>query len=63
MNVFADINDIERKFQEYSIQFAVSIEKPKMGGTNAPYTPQMRFLPPSRGSVMPFRGGRFSLKR
>jgi glycosyltransferase involved in cell wall biosynthesis len=63
MNVFNDINDIERKFQEYAIQFAVSTEKPKVGAANAPYTPQMRFVPPSRGSAMPFRGGRFSLKR
>jgi glycosyltransferase involved in cell wall biosynthesis len=63
LNVFNDINDIERKFQEYSIQFAVSTEKPKVGGPNLPYTPQMRFVPPSRGSAMPFRGGRFSLKR
>jgi glycosyltransferase involved in cell wall biosynthesis len=63
MNMFADIDDIERKFQEYAVQFAVTIEKPKVGAPNAPYTPQLRFVPPSRGSAMPFRGGRFSLKR
>jgi len=63
MNVFGDMNDIERKLQEYATQFAVTIDKPKMQGQTAPYTPQLRFVPPSRGSAMPFRGGRFSVKR
>jgi hypothetical protein len=65
MNVFADFNDIERKFQEYAVQFAVTIENSKAmaGQQGAAYTPQLRFVPPSRGSAMPFRGGRFAVRR
>jgi glycosyltransferase involved in cell wall biosynthesis len=64
MNVFADMDGIERKFQEYAIQFAVT-EKVKSAGSAGASQPgqPMRFLPPSRGSAMPFRGGRFSVKR
>ena len=64
MNVFSDFNDMERKMQEYAIQFAVTIEKPKgMVGPVAPYTQQLKFVPPARGSGMPFRGGRFAVRR
>jgi glycosyltransferase involved in cell wall biosynthesis len=63
MNIFQDFDAVERKFQEYATQFAVMTEKPKMQGQMAPYTPQLRFVAPSRGSAMPFRGGRFSVRR
>jgi hypothetical protein len=65
MNVFADFDNIERKFQEYSVQFAVTIENSKAaaGQQGVAYTPQMRFVPPSRGSAMPFRGGRFAVRK
>lgn len=63
MNIFADIDGIERKFHEYSIQFAVT-EKTKAVPGQAPQPGQpMRFVPPPRGSGMPFRGGRFSVRR
>lgn len=64
MNVFADFDDIERKFQEYAIQFAVTEKAKSSGAGHAPQPGQpMRFVPPPRGSGMPFRGGRFSVRR
>jgi len=65
MNVFADFDAIEQKLYEYSVQFAVTTENTKAaaGQQGAAYTPQMRFVPPSRGSAMPFRGGRFAVRK
>jgi hypothetical protein len=65
MNVFADFDAVERKFQEYAVQFAVTTEKPKTtaGQQGMSFAAPLRFAPPSRGNVMPFRGGRFAVRR
>ena len=65
MNVFADFDAVERKFQEYAVQFAVTTEKSKTmaGQQGMSFAAPLRFAPPSRGNVMPFRGGRFAVRR
>jgi glycosyltransferase involved in cell wall biosynthesis len=64
MNMPADFDAIERKFQEYAVQFAVTEKAKSTTSGHAPQPGQpMRFSPPPRGSAMPFRGGRFSVKR
>lgn len=65
MNVFADLDEVERKFQEYAVQFAVTTEnsKPMAGQQGMSFSAPLRFAPPSRGNAMPFRGGRFAVRR
>lgn len=61
MNVFEDIKTIERKFYEYGVQFAPKDESTKKNTAEAP-TSSVPGIP-SRGNAMPFRGGRFVVRR
>jgi glycosyltransferase involved in cell wall biosynthesis len=60
MNIFHDVDTIERKVVDYGIQFAPKIQTTPQTEAAA-LTPTLRMTAP--GNVRPFRGGRFSVKR
>jgi hypothetical protein len=61
LDIFKDINDIERKFLDYGTRFAPA----PMAGKAMIQTPSQTFQVrmPAAGGGMPLRGGRFSLKK
>lgn len=62
MNCFQDIHEIIRKFNDYGVQFAP--KPPENKGVVSPAsTPSSVPSIPSRGNAMPFRGGRFVVRR
>jgi hypothetical protein len=65
MNVFNDFPAIEQKLTTFAIQYAPPSEPTpasSSSGQNAPQSSlQMRM--PAQGSALPFRGGRFSVRR
>jgi len=60
MNCFQDIYDIIQKFNTYGIQFAA---KPKESTNVIPSRPIAVPVIPPRGNAMPFRGGRFVVRK
>jgi glycosyltransferase involved in cell wall biosynthesis len=60
MNCFQDIQDIIRKFNEYGVQFAP--KQPENKGVVVS-TPSSVPAIPARGNAMPFRGGRFVVRK
>jgi glycosyltransferase involved in cell wall biosynthesis len=61
LNIFKDIDDIEKKFQDYGSRFAPAPIQGKAMIQTPSQSLQMRM--PVVGGGMPLRGGRFSLKR
>jgi glycosyltransferase involved in cell wall biosynthesis len=61
LNIFKDIDDIEKKFLDYGTRFAPAPIQGKAMIQTPTQSLQMRM--PVVGGGMPLRGGRFSLKR
>lgn len=61
LNIFNDIHEIEKKFQDYGSRFAPAPTQGKAMIQTPTQSLQMRM--PVAGGGMPLRGGRFSLKR
>jgi hypothetical protein len=60
MDIFHDVDTIERKVVDYGVQFAPKVQTTPQTEA-ASLTPTLRMTAP--GNVRPFRGGRFSVKR
>jgi glycosyltransferase involved in cell wall biosynthesis len=61
LNIFEDINDIEKKFLDYGTRFAPAPTQGKAMIQTSAQSLQLRM--PVAGGGMPLRGGRFSLRR